>query len=324
MLAQRDQKNRIDQIDHKMHRPKLIFITGPTAVGKSGLSHQLAREMGGEVLNADSMQVYRYMDIGTAKPTLSEREEVPYHLIDIVDPDQAFDVSKFKIRAQSVIQKLHLRRVPIFVTGGTGLYLRVLQRGIFDCPKPNSEIRQRWKQAASDQGPEFLWAAVRETDPKAANRIHPRDTLRLIRALEVLELTDRPISDWQQWGQETGPEFDIFWIGLSLDRDALYRKINLRTDEMMNKGFLAEVQGLLEKGYSSELKTMQSLGYRHLTGVLKGDLDLKEAIDLIKRDTRRYAKRQMTWLGKETNLNWFSPKEFATIHLKINKFLNLS
>ena len=245
-------------------------------------------------------------------------------MIDIIDPDQPFDVSKFKIRAQSVIEKLHLRRVPILVIGGTGLYLRVLQRGIFPCPKPKTEIRIRWKQAASDQGPEFLWSAVKEADPKAANRIHPRDTFRLIRALEVLELTGRPISDWQQWGQEAESEFDILWIGLSLEREALYRKINLRTDEMMTKGFLAEVQGLLEKGYSPELKPMQSLGYRHLTRVLKGDLDLKEAVDLIKRDTRRYAKRQMTWLGKETNLNWFSPKEFAKIHLKISKFLDQS
>ena len=307
-----------------MHRPKLIFITGPTAVGKSGLSHQMALEMGGEILNADSMQVYRHMDIGTAKPTLREREEIPYHLIDIIDPDQPFDVSKFKIRAQSVIKELHLRRVPILVTGGTGLYLRVLQRGIFACPTPNPEIRIRWKQATPDHDPEFLWKALREADPKAANRIHPRDTFRLIRALEVLESTGRPISDWQQWGQETDSEFDILWIGLSLERETLYRKINLRTEEMMTKGFLAEVQGLLEKGYSPELKPMRSLGYRHLTKVLKGEQDLKEAVELIKRDTRRYAKRQMTWLSREPNLNWFSPKEFATIHLKISKFLNQS
>ena len=149
--------------------------------------------------------------------------------------------------------------------GGTGLYLRVLQRGIFPCPKPKAEIRKRWQQAASDQGPEFLWAAVKEADPKAADRIHPRDTFRLIRALEVLELTGRPISEWQQWGTEADSDFEILWIGLSLEREALYRKINLRTDEMMTQGFLAEVQGLLEKGYSPELKPMQSLGYRHLT-----------------------------------------------------------
>jgi tRNA dimethylallyltransferase len=307
-----------------MDRPKLVFITGPTAVGKSGLGHQLAREMGGEILNADSMQIYRYMDIGTAKPRLSEQKEVPYHLLDLIDPDQPFDVSEFRIRAQPVIQKLHFRRVPILVIGGTGLYLRVLQRGIFPCPKPKAEIRLRWQQAASGQGPEFLWAAVKEADPQAADRIHPRDSFRLIRALEVLELTGRPISEWQQWGPEADSDFDILWIGLSLEREALYRKINLRTDEMMTKGFLAEVEGLLEKGFSPELKPMQSLGYRHLTKVIKGDQDLKEAVDLLKRDTRRYAKRQMTWLVKEATLNWFSSKEFDTILFKIKKFLNQS
>ncbi len=135
-----------------MDRPKLVIITGPTGVGKSYLGHCLAREMGGEILNADSMQIYRYMDIGTAKPTLLERKEVPYHLIDIIDPDQPFDASEFRIRAQSIIQRLHLRQVPILVIGGTGLYLRVLQRGIFSCPKPKTEIRQRWKKAASVTG----------------------------------------------------------------------------------------------------------------------------------------------------------------------------
>ncbi len=310
--------------NHKMPRPKLIFITGPTAAGKSGLGHRLARSMGGEILNADSMQVYRYLDIGTAKPTASEQKEVPYHLIDIVDPDQAFNASEFRVRAQSVIQKLHLCQVPILVIGGTGLYLRVLQRGIFPCPKPEAEIRLRWQQAARDQGPEFLWDAVRETDPKTANRIHPRDTFRLIRALEVLELTGSPISEWQQWGPENLSDFDILWIGLLLDREALYRRIDMRTEEMMTKGFLQEVQGLLEKGYSSELRSMLSLGYRHLTKVIKEDQDLGEAVGLLKRDTRRYAKRQMTWLKKEINLNWFSPDEFDTIKLKIDKFLNQS
>ncbi|MBI4766033.1 MAG: tRNA (adenosine(37)-N6)-dimethylallyltransferase MiaA [Deltaproteobacteria bacterium] len=307
-----------------MPRPKLIFITGPTAVGKSGLGHQLAREMGGEILNADSLQVFRDMDIGTAKPSLSEQREVPHHLIDILNPDQLFNVSEFRIRAQSVIEKLHLRRVPILVIGGTGLYLRVLQRGIFPCPEPKPEIRKRWQQAASDQGPEFLWSALKEIDPKAAERIHPRDTFRLIRALEVPELTGRPISEWQQWRPEAESDFDILWIGLFLEREALYRRINLRTEEMMTRGFLAEVEGLLAKGYSPELKPMQSLGYRHLTRVINGDLDLEEALGLLKRDTRRYAKRQMTWLSKEASLNWLSPQEFDKIRFTIHQFLDKS
>jgi tRNA dimethylallyltransferase len=302
-------------------RPKIVFITGPTAVGKSGLGHQLAREMGGEILNADSMQIYRHMDIGTAKPTLSEQKEVPYHLIDIINPDQPFDASEFRIRAQAVIEKLYLRRVPILVVGGTGLYLRVLERGIFSCPKPKAEIRLRWQQAASTHGPQFLWTTLKEADPKAADHIHARDSFRLIRALEVLELTGRPISEWQQWGSKADSDFEILWIGLSLEREALYRKINLRTDEMISKGFLAEVERLLAKGYSPELKPMQSLGYRHLTQVIQGSQGLEEAVNLLKRDTRRYAKRQMTWLVKEETLNWFSAKEFDTIYLKISKFL---
>jgi tRNA dimethylallyltransferase len=308
------------------HRPKIVFITGPTAVGKSGLGHQLAREMGAEIVNADSMQIYRFMDIGTAKPTRSEQNKVPYHLIDMINPDEPFDASEFRIQARSVIEKLHLRRVPILVIGGTGLYLRVLQRGIFPCPKPKAEIRLRWQQAALSHGPHFLWAALKEADPMAAGRIHPRDSFRLIRALEVLELTGRPISEWQQWerGPMTGSDYEILWIGLFLEREALYRKINLRTDEMMAKGFRAEVERLLEKGYSPELKSMQSLGYRHLTKVIQGGLDLKEAVDMMKRDTRRYAKRQMTWLAKEENLNWFSAEEFDTIHYKISKFLDQS
>jgi len=307
-----------------MDRPKLVIITGPTAVGKSQMGHRLAREMSGEILNADSMQVYRYMDIGTAKPTLSERKEVPYHLVDIIDPDQPFDASEFRVRAHSVIQGLHQRRVPILVVGGTGLYLRVLQRGIFSCPKSTTEIRQRWKKTASAHGPEFLWDEVRKNDPLAAGRIHPRDAFRLIRALEVLELTGRPISEWQQWGHADEPDFEILWIGLSLEREALYRNINLRTEAMMNRGFLEEIQGLLEKGYDSELKSMQSLGYRHLLEAIKGIRDLKVAVDLIKRDTRRYAKRQLTWLAKEEDLNWYSPQEFDKIRLNVLKFLKRS
>lgn len=307
-----------------MPRPKVIIITGPTAVGKSGLGHRLAREIGGEIINADSLQVFRYLDIGTAKPSRSEQSEVPYHLIDIVDPDQPFNASEFRIRAQSVFGQLHLHGVPILVIGGTGLYLRVLQRGIFPCPTSRPEIRHRWRQVASDQGPQFLWSALKEADPKSAVRIHPRDTFRLIRALEVLELTGRPISEWQQWQPEAESDFDILWIGLSLERDVLYRKINLRTEEMMAKGFLAEVRRLLEKGYSPELKPMQSLGYRHLIKVLKGELVLEEALGLLKRDTRRYAKRQMTWLGKEPKLKWFSPEEFGKIQLTIQEFLGKS
>jgi tRNA dimethylallyltransferase len=307
----------------RINRPRLVIITGPTAVGKSGLGHTLAREVGGEIINADSMQVYRHMDIGTAKPTPEEQKEVPYHLIDIIDPDQPFDVSEFRNRALAVIQELHLRQVPIFVIGGTGLYLRVLQRGIFPCPRPNDEIREKWKKISRVHGPGFLWETLKGQDPSAAVRIHPRDSFRLIRALEVLELTGRPISEWQRWEQEGEPGFEILWIGLNLDRQLLYDRINQRAERMIDRGFREEVLGLLNSGYSPELKSMKSLGYRHLVRVLRGNGEFPEALDLLKRDTRRYAKRQLTWLSRESNLNWFSPFEFDKIYSKVIDFFNL-
>jgi tRNA dimethylallyltransferase len=304
----------------KSDRPKVVIITGPTAVGKSGLAHRLARQVNGEIINADSMQVYRLMDIGTAKPSLQERKEIPYHLIDIVDPDEPFDASLFRARAAAVIKDLHTRQLPILIVGGTGLYLRVLQKGIFFCPPSNPKIREGWREEASGRDPEFLWARLKEKDPLAAERIHPRDTLRVIRALEVFELTGQPISHWQQWDQGGDSDYSILWIGLSLDREVLYRKINNRVEEMIALGFLAEVQGLLKRGFSPELKSMKSLGYRHLVEVLHGQRPLEEALERLKRDTRRYAKRQMTWLGRETNLNWYSPEEFANIHRKVRTF----
>ncbi|MEW6184661.1 MAG: tRNA (adenosine(37)-N6)-dimethylallyltransferase MiaA [Thermodesulfobacteriota bacterium] len=303
-----------------MDRPKLIFISGPTAAGKTQLAHTLAREVGADIINADSMQIYRYMDIGTAKPTSRERKEVPYHLIDILDPDEDFDASSFRKQALAVIAELQQRRRPMFFVGGTGLYLRVLQRGIFPCPPADPLIRERLRKTAKEKGPEFLWAGLQVSDPESARRIKPKDTFRLVRALEVLEMTGRPISDWQHWKNEPPSAFDILWIGITREREALYRRINERTEAMMAAGFLGEVRGLLEKGFSPQLKSMQSLGYRHLVEVLKGERELSAAVELIKRDTRRYAKRQMTWLRKEDNLHWFSPEKFDTIQKLIGNF----
>jgi tRNA dimethylallyltransferase len=305
----------------KADRPKVVIITGPTAVGKSGLAHRLAQALGGEIINADSMQVYRLMDIGTAKPSLRERQEVPYHLIDIIDPDQPFDASMFRSRASAVVRDLQERKKPTLVVGGTGLYLRVLQRGIFSCPTSNPEIRKRLKQKASEEGPESLWTRLKEEDPIAAERIHPRDTFRVIRALEVWEMTGQPISQWQLWDREGDSEFNLLWIGLTLDRKVLYQRINERVEAMLAQGFLEEVRTLLNSGYSSDLNSMKSLGYRHLAGVLQGLGTLEEAKEKIKRDTRHYAKRQLTWLSKESNLKWYSPEEFDKIHSTLLDFL---
>jgi tRNA dimethylallyltransferase len=293
--------------------PKVIIITGPTAVGKSSLGHRLAKTLGGEIINADSMQVYRYLDIGTAKPGPEERAEVPYHLIDIRNPDQLFQAAEFRSLALEAIEALTVRQKPVLVIGGTGLYLRVLQRGLFPCPAPKPELRRKWADRAEQGGEDFLWAVVQERDPLAAARIHPRDRVRLIRALEVLELTGRPWSEYRQWDRPVPPWGDFLWIGLRRERAGLYGRINRRTDEMLQRGFLAEVAGLLRKGYGPELHAMKSLGYRHLARVLTGEWDLNQAVEVLKRDTRRYAKRQMTWLAKEPDLNWFLPDEFDSI-----------
>lgn len=303
-----------------MDRPRIVILTGPTASGKTPLAHRLARMLGGEIINADSMQVFRGMDIGTAKPTPEERAEVPYHLLDICDPDEPFDAFSFRVMALSVIRDLHRRRIPTLVVGGTGLYLRVLERGL--CPAPGADLalREQWKKEAEKRGPGYLWEELKKVDPLAAERIHPRDTFRLVRALEVWTLTGRPLSSFQRWKEEPLAELSTLWIGLAVEREALYRRINRRTEDMMAQGFLAEVKGLLERGYSPSLKPMQALGYRHLVEVILKGRDLAEAVEAIKRDTRRYAKRQMTWLRKEEKIRWFSSEEFATLEQTIEAF----
>jgi tRNA dimethylallyltransferase len=304
-----------------MNKTKIVLITGPTAVGKTRIAHLLAGELGGEIINADSMQVYRYLDIGTAKPSAAEREEIPYHLIDIRLPDESFDVADFHDLARQTIAGLDQKGKAVFVVGGTGLYLRVLQRGIFPCPKPDPEIRARWTQRAEMEGNEALWQLLREKDPPAADRINARDRFRLIRALEVLELTGRPLSQWQQWGRSGEGPYECLGIALNRERLQLYEGINRRTEAMIRQGFLEEVEGLLARGYGPELRPLNALGYRHLIQVVKGEWGLGQALELLKRDTRRYAKRQFTWLSKEPDLNWFFPEEFDTIRERIKIFL---
>jgi tRNA dimethylallyltransferase len=304
-----------------MENVRVVIITGPTAVGKSSLGHRLAKTLGGEIINADSMQVYRFLDIGTAKPSAEERTEVPYHLIDIRDPDQSFQAADFRNLALKAISGLSARGKPVIVIGGTGLYLRVLQRGLFPCPEPKAEIRQKWADLADGQKEDFLWERLRERDPTAAGRIHFRDRVRLIRALEVLELTGRPLSEWQRWDRRPEDTGSFLWIGLREDRAKLYDRINRRSDEMIRQGFLEEVEGLLARGYGPELHPLKALGYRHLIKVVQGEWELGQAMELLKRDTRRYAKRQITWLSKEPDLNWFFPEEFDTIRERIKLFL---
>jgi len=307
----------------KMEKPKWVAIVGPTATGKSSLALKLALRFKGEIISADSVQVYRGLDIGSAKPSPEERRQVPHHLIDILDPDQEYSAALFRRQADEIIHELSQRKTPIFVVGGTGLYLKVLSRGLFRGPGGDSRLRTDLYRKAQLHGSEALHRELEELDPETASQIHPHDTFRIIRALEVYALTQRPISHFRkEHGFRENP-YRVLKVGLQLDREELYRRIEQRVDEMMERGWLEEVKSLLDRGYSSSLRSLQSLGYRSIVSYLSGDGDLEKTVSLIKRDTRRYAKRQMTWFKADPEILWFPADEdsFAQVEEAVAQFL---
>ena len=285
-------------------QPRLVILLGPTGAGKSGLAIELAEAFGGEILNADSMQVYRYMDIGTAKPTPEERQRIKHHLVDLVTPDQPFHADFYRTLGRKTVDSLHRKGTPTFVVGGTGLYIKALTQGLFTSPKINSTVRERLKQEAGKKGKEFVYQRLREVDPKAAARIHPQDIFRTIRALEVFESTGVQISFLQEQHRFGDRPYLTLKIGLEMDRDKLYRRIEERVDRMIERGFLQEVEGLLEMGYGQGLKPMQGLGYKQMVKFLSNELGWDEAVNLMKRETRHYAKRQWTWFKADRTVCW--------------------
>jgi len=305
-------------------KPKLVAILGPTATGKSSLALHLAGKYGGEIISADSVQVYRGLDIGSAKPSAEDRRRIPHHLIDILDPDQDYSASAFRDQADEIIRRLCRGISPIFVAGGTGLYLKVLSRGLFRGPGGDPRLRQALRRKAETEGSASLHKELGQWDPEAASRIHPHDTFRLIRALEVYSLSHRPISEFQkEHGFRENP-YRILKIGLQCEREELYRNIEARVDEMIKKGWVEEVRSLLEEGYSPSLKSMQSLGYKRLISHLLGEMELDRAIELIKQDTRRFAKRQITWFRADPGILWFPafPKTHASIEAAVSVFFH--
>jgi tRNA dimethylallyltransferase len=304
-------------------KPRLIIILGPTGVGKTAMALALAGRLGGEIVSADSMQVYRGMDIGTAKPTPEERRRTPHHLLDVVDPDEPFDASRYCALAHGIITRLQGERIPVFVVGGTGLYIRALLGGLIDGPGADESLRQSLKEEGKRWGIPHLYEQLRARDPQAAQRINPRDAIRIVRALEVLELTGRSIVDHQKDHRFRSQPYEVLKIGLMLAREELLVRISGRTERMIAEGFVGEVQRLLERGYERSLKPMQSLGYRHLAAYLSGEGDLEGAIRLIKRDTRRYAKRQMTWFAADREVVWLPPQEIDAAAEQIGRFLGL-
>jgi tRNA dimethylallyltransferase len=288
-----------------MEKPKFVALLGPTGTGKSSLALELAQRFKGEIISADSVQVYRGLDIGTAKLSPADRRLIPHHLIDILDPDQGYSAALFREEADEIILDLHRRKNPIFVVGGTGLYLKALTRGLFRGPAGDSKLRLALHKKAELGGNEVLYRELQRLDPEAASRIHPHDKFRITRALEVYSLGKKPISLFQKEHGFAETHYEVLKIGLQCERDELYRRIESRVDQMIEMGWVDEVQTLLSRGYTPGLKSMRSLGYKNIVSYLSGVLNLEQAIFLTKRDTRRYAKRQITWFKADPEIIWF-------------------
>lgn len=287
-------------------RPRILVVVGPTASGKSSLAITLAEALNGEIVSADSMQVYRYMDIGTAKATPEERARVPHHLLDVVGPDETFNVADYKTRADGALADILARgKVPI-VAGGTGLYVKVLIHGIFPAPKVDPQLRDRLQRESEVYGAEYLHARLALVDAPSAERIAVTDMVRIVRALEVYEQTGIPLSEHQMAHSFHGKDYAPLFLGLDYPRDVLYERVEARVDVMMAAGLLEEVRGLLARGYDRNLKPMQALGYKQLCEHLFGETTLEEAVRRIKRDTKHYAKRQLTWF-KSDPVRWTTP-----------------
>jgi len=302
-------------------KPKVIVICGPTGSGKTAAAIQLAVRLNGQIINADSMQVYRHMDIGTAKPSRLEQQQVRHHLIDVAAPDEPFDAARYADMAQDLIGRLQSKGIVPFVVGGTGLYIKALLKGLFQVKPVDPAVRSRLKKDAAVHGAASLHRRLQDCDPETARRIHPHDTYRILRALEIHELTGRSISQFQSEHGFSEKPFAALKIGLDIDRIELYERINRRVDHMIAAGLLQEVKILLERGYAPTLKSMQSLGYRHLVDFIQGRLSWPEALRTFKRDTRRYAKRQLTWFKADGEINWVAPEDTTRMLHLIHDFL---
>jgi tRNA dimethylallyltransferase len=280
----------------------VLCIVGPTASGKSSLALLVAKSLHGEIISADSRQVYRYLDIGTAKPTKAQRRQVKHHFIDVFDPDEAFSAGEFGRKGRETIDDIFRRkRVPI-VVGGSGLYVKSLIDGFFEGPPADNEVRRRLYKRLQDEGAGALLTELREVDPVSAARVLPSNTRRIVRALEVYGLTGIPLSELQD--QRIRIDFTPLMIGLQWERKALYDRINKRVETMLQYGLVDEVRDLLDRGYSEATNSLQTVGYQEAISHLQGNVDYETMVELIKRNTRRYAKRQLTWFRAEERIQW--------------------
>ena len=291
--------------------PKICILAGPTAVGKTEISLALARSLCGEIISADSAQVYKYMDIGTAKLKEEEMQGIRHYMIDEVTPDMDFSVAQFREKAELYIKDINDRgKLPI-ITGGTGLYINSLLNNLdFTDSISDEEYRREMQETAQVKGNEYVHAMLEAVDPASYKRLHPNDLRRVIRALEVYKHTGMPISYFQEESRKQLPRYDFAYITLTMDRRKLYERIDQRVDRMMSSGLVEEVEGLINRGYGRGLNSMQALGYKEIADFLHGLIAKDEAVRILKRDTRHYAKRQLTWFRGDKRVNWMDVDNF--------------
>jgi len=305
-----------------MDTPQIVILTGPTATGKTALALEFSTRHGAEIISADSRQVYRYLDIGTAKPTPEQRAAVPHHLIDVVNPDEQFDGARFRTHAIQVIQHARQRGTRILVVGGTGLYLRALTRGLFHGPPADPPLRAQLQEQERTEGKGVLHRWLSNVDPPTALRLHPHDLVRQIRALEVFLLTGVPMSRWQQEHGFRERPFSTMTISLVYERDTLHRRIEARCQQMIRDGLLEELRQVWAIGYDPALPVFQTIGYAQMGALLQGRLGYEDALTQMATETKRLAKRQLTWLRAEPDVQWFSPRQEREIATALETFWN--
>ena len=292
-------------------KENLLILIGPTAIGKTELSLDLAKKMNGEIISADSMQIYKYMDIGSAKILQDEMEGIPHHLIDFLYPDEDFTVANYKENATNLIHDINKKgKLPIIV-GGTGLYVNSIVYDLnFAEVSPDDSIRIELEALANEHGNEYLHQELEKIDKKSAERISPNDQKRLIRALEIYKTTGITMSEYNKDFRSENEDYNLVYIGLNMDRAKLYDRINLRVDAMIDNGLIEEVKSLLEMGYNKQLVSMQGIGYKEIIMYIDGTLTKEESLELIKQKTRNYAKRQLTWFRRDKRVKWFDIDEY--------------
>lgn len=303
------------------NRPALVVICGPTAAGKTALALDLAEALGGEIISADSRQVYRLMNIGTAKPGAAEQQRVRHHLVDVAWPDEEFHAARFACLAEQAVHAICRQDKKPFLVGGTGLYIRALTEGLLQGPGANPELRRELHARAEQEGRCALHAELAGVDPETAARLHPNDMVRIVRALEVHRHSGRSLAMLQDEHAFGSQPYRVLKFGLDLEREELYRRIDRRAEVMLEEGLLEEAQSLLQAGYDPALKSLQTIGYRQAFAVLHGEMNRNDALEDLKRMTRRYAKQQLTWFRKDKSIIWLeSCVDFATIRRLIVEF----